>query len=101
GRAGLEWTVAKNTFWTNAINYQKSSGSTTDLINYSNYDAAHAFTGSSYRLNNGDTGSQNVEYTSNLIKNFNDKGHKLTADLSISRNTDDSNSIITASPNFN
>jgi len=101
GRAGIEWTVAPNTFWTNAINYQKNSGNTTDLINYSNYDAAHAFTGSSFRLNNGDTGSENVEYTSNLIKNFNDKGHKLTADLSISRNTDDSNSIITASPNFN
>lgn len=101
GRAGIEWTVAKNTFWTNAINYQKSSGNTTDLINYNNYDANHAFTGSSYRLNNGDTGSANVEYTSNLIKNFNDKGHKLTADLSISRNTDDSNSYITASPNFN
>ncbi|MET0946496.1 MAG: outer membrane beta-barrel family protein [Flavobacterium sp.] len=101
GRAGIEWTVAPNTFWTNAINYQKNSGNTTDLINYSNYDAAHAFTGSSFRLNNGDTGSENVEYTSNLIKNFNDKGHKLTADLSISRNTDDSNSRITASPNFN
>ncbi len=101
GRAGIEWTVAPNTFWTNAINYQKNSGDTRDLINYNNYDAAHAFTGSSFRLNNGDTNSENVEYTSNLIKNFNDKGHKLTADLSISRNTDDSNSRIDASPNFN
>ncbi|MEN2398663.1 outer membrane beta-barrel family protein [Flavobacterium sp. MC2016-06] len=101
GRAGIEWTVAPNTFWTNAINYQNNSGDTRDLINYTNFDAAHNYTGTSYRLNNGDTGSENVEYTSNLIKNFNDKGHKLTADLSISRNTDDSNSIIDASPNFN
>ncbi len=101
GRAGIEWTVAPNTYWTNAINYQKSSGDTRDLINYYNYDAAHAFTGTSFRLNNGDTGSQNVEYTSNLIKNFNDKGHKLTADLSISKNNDDNTSIITASPNYN
>ncbi|MBS7254616.1 outer membrane beta-barrel family protein [Flavobacterium branchiicola] len=101
GRAGIEWTVAPNTFWTNAINYQKNSGDTRDLINYYNYDAAHAFTGTSFRLNNGDTGSQNVEYSSNLIKNFNDKGHKLTADLSISKNDDDSNSTITASPNYN
>ncbi|MBF4484452.1 MULTISPECIES: outer membrane beta-barrel family protein [unclassified Flavobacterium] len=101
GRAGIEWTVAPNTFWTNAINYQKSTGDTRDLINYNNFDAAHTFTGTSFRLNNGDTDSENVEYTSNLIKNFNDKGHKLTADLSISRNTDDSNSLITASPNFN
>jgi len=101
GRAGIEWTVAPNTFWTNAINYQKNTGNDRDLINYNNYDAARAFTGATYRLNNGDTANENVEYTSNLIKNFNDKGHKLTADLSISRNTDDSNSLITGSDNFN
>jgi outer membrane receptor protein involved in Fe transport len=101
GRAGIEWALNKTTFWTNAINYQNNSGNTRDLINYSNFDASNNPTGTSFRLNNGDTGSQNVEYTSNLIKNFNDKGHKLTADLSISRNTDNSNSVITASPNFN
>ena len=101
GRAGIEWTVAPNTFWTNAINYQNNSGNTRDLINYSNFDSNHNSTGNSFRLNNGDTSSQNVEYTSNFIKNFNDKGHKLTADLSISRNTDNNNSIITASPNYN
>ncbi|MFB9076658.1 TonB-dependent receptor domain-containing protein [Flavobacterium procerum] len=98
-RGGVEWTVAPNTFWTNAINYQKNSGEDRDLINYNNFDANRNFTGATYRLNNGDTGSENVEFTSNLIKNFNDKGHKLTADLSISRNTDDSNSAISTSPN--
>ncbi|OMQ11818.1 outer membrane beta-barrel family protein [[Flexibacter] sp. ATCC 35103] len=101
GRAGIEWTVAPNTFWTNAINYQKNTGEDRDLINYNNFDAGRNFTGSTYRLNTGNTGSENVEYTSNLIKNFNDKGHKLTADLSISRNTDDSNSVITGSDDFN
>ena len=101
GRAGVEWTLNPTTFWTNAINYQKNTGADTDVINYNNFDANHIFTRATSRLNNADTGSQNIEYTSNLIKNFNDKGHKLTADLSISRNTDDSNSIITASPNFN
>ena len=100
GRAGVEWTLTPTTFWTNAINYQKNTGDDRDLINYYNYDAAHNFTGTTYRLNNADTGSENVEFTSNLIKNFNDKGHKLTADFSISRNTDDSNSTITDSPNF-
>ncbi|TDW48840.1 outer membrane receptor for ferrienterochelin and colicin [Flavobacterium sp. 270] len=96
-RGGVEWSITPTTFWTNAINYQNNTGEDKDLINYSNYDAAHAFTGATYRLNKGDTGSENFEYTSNLIKNFNDKGHKLTADLSISRNTDDSNSLITGS----
>lgn len=100
GRAGVEWTITPSTFWTNAINYQKNSGDDRDLINYYNYDANRNFTGTTYRLNNANTGSENVEFTSNLIKNFDDKGHKLTADLSISRNTDDSNSIIEDSPRF-
>ncbi|MBP1223872.1 outer membrane beta-barrel family protein [Flavobacterium sp. 1355] len=101
GRAGIEWTITPTTFWTNAINYQKNNGEDRDLINYNNFDANRIFTGSTYRLNDGDTGSQNVEYTSNLIKNFNDKGHKLTVDASISRNTDDSNSFISGSQNYN
>ncbi|MBA4319086.1 MAG: TonB-dependent receptor, partial [Flavobacterium sp.] len=101
GRAGIEWTVAPNTFWTNAINYQKDNGENTDLINYNNFDAARNFTGSTYRLGTGESGGENVEYNSNLIKNFNDKGHKLIVDGSISRNTDDSQSIIIGSDNFN
>jgi outer membrane receptor for ferrienterochelin and colicins len=101
GRAGIEWTIAPNTYWTNAINYEKNTGEDNDLINYNNYDASHIFTGSTYRLNTGDTGSENISYTSNLIKNFNDKGHKLTVDASISRNNDDSQSIITGSNNYN
>lgn len=100
GRAGMEWTVAPNTYWTNAINYQKDNGENTDLINFNNFDAARNFTGSTYRLGRGETAGENVEYTSNLIKNFNDKGHKLTIDGSISRNTDNNQSIITGN-NFN
>ena len=100
GRAGMEWTVAPNTYWTNAINYQKDNGENTDLINFNNFDATRNFTGSTYRLGTGETAGENVEYTSNLIKNFNDKGHKLTIDGSISRNTDDNQSIITGN-NFN
>ena len=101
GRAGIEWTVAPNTFWTNAINYQKNTGENIDLINYNNFDATHNFTGSTYRSGTGDDNTANIEYTSNLIKNFNDKGHKLTVDASVSRNTDDTNSVITGSDNFN
>jgi outer membrane receptor protein involved in Fe transport len=101
GRAGIEWTVAPNTFWTNAINYQKDNGENNDLITFDNFDAARNFTGSTYRLGTGESADENVEYTSNLIKNFDDKGHKLTIDGSISRNTDDNQSIITGSNNFN
>ncbi|MCV9926390.1 TonB-dependent receptor family protein [Flavobacterium sp. LS1R49] len=100
-RVGAEWEITPTTFWTNAINYQKNSGEDKDLINYNNFDVNHDFTGSSYRLSNTNTASDNVEFTSNLVKNFNDKGHKFTADVSISKNNDDSNGVITGSPNFN
>ncbi|MDX6184030.1 outer membrane beta-barrel family protein [Flavobacterium sp. Fl-77] len=100
-RAGLEWTITPTTFWTNSINYQNNTGEDRDLINYNNYDASRNFTGATFRLNDGNTSSENVEYSSNLIKNFNNEGHKLTADLSISRNTDDSNSLITGTDDFN
>ncbi len=101
GRAGIEWTVAPNTFWTNAVNYQKDNGENNDLINFNNFDAARNFTGSSFRLGKGESNGENVEYTSNLIKNFDDKGHKLTVDGSVSRNSDDNESSITGSNNFN
>jgi outer membrane receptor for ferrienterochelin and colicins len=101
GRAGIEWTVAKNTFWTNAINYQKNNGANNDLINFNNFDANKKFTFATYRLGKGETADENIEYTSNFIKNFNSKGHKLTIDGSISRNTDDSQSVITGSNNYN
>ena len=97
GRAGVEWTVAPNTYWTNAINYEKNNGDSNDLINYSNFDALHNFTGSTYRLNTGNSSSEDISYSSNLIKNFNDKGHKLTIDASIGRDNDDSQSVITGS----
>ncbi|TRX22196.1 outer membrane beta-barrel family protein [Flavobacterium franklandianum] len=101
GRTGIEWTVAPNTFWTNAINYQKDNGENNDLINFNNFDADYNFTGSTYRLGSGENGGKNIEYTSNLIKNFNDKGHKLTIDGSISRNSEKDQSSITGSNNFN
>ncbi|TRX28958.1 TonB-dependent receptor [Flavobacterium franklandianum] len=101
GRTGIEWTVAPNTFWTNAINYQKDNGENNDLINFNNFDSDYNFTGSTYRLGSGENGGKNIEYTSNLIKNFNDKGHKLTIDGSISRNSEKDQSSINGSNNFN
>jgi len=100
-KTGVEWTVAPNTYWTNSINYQNNSGDEQDLINYQNYDANHNFTGTSERVSNGDTSSENIAFTSNLIKNFNDEGHKLTLDGSISRNTDDDSSLITGTNSYN
>lgn len=101
GRAGVEWTVLPNMFWTNAINYQTNDGENIDLINYINFDALHNYTGTTYRLNNGTASSQNFAYSSNLVKNFDNNGHKLTADATFSRNTDNDINTITGSNTFN
>ena len=95
-KTGVEWEITPTTFWTNAISYRDNRGDNEDLVTYRNFDQARQFTFDNYRLNNGYDSGNDFEFTSNFIKNFNDKGHKLTVDGSYSRNNDKDNSIITA-----
>ncbi len=94
-KTGVEWTVAPNTFWTNAVSFRDNSGSNNDLVSYNSFDANKNFTSTRYRLNDGNDMGKDFEYSSNFLKNFNDKGHKLTVDASIATNRDGDNSIIT------
>ncbi|MGO4770367.1 TonB-dependent receptor domain-containing protein [Flavobacterium sp. W22_SRS_FK3] len=94
-KTGVEWTVAPNTFWTNSISYRDNSGTNNDLVNYNNFDSDKNFTGKRYRLSAGDDTGKDTEFASNLLKNFNDKGHKLTVDVSYAINKDADNSLIT------
>ena len=93
-RTGVEWTINPTTFWTNSINYRNNGGKNKDLVNFETFDNNRAFTSSSYRLNDGNDSGKDLEFSSNFIKNFNDKGHKLTVDGSFSKNNDKDNSII-------
>lgn len=94
-KTGVEWTVAPNTFWTNSISYRDNSGNTSDIVRYDSYDANKNFTSTRYRLNDGYDIGENVEFASNFLKNFNDKGHKLTVDASFAKEKDIDNAIIT------
>ncbi|MFL9829346.1 outer membrane beta-barrel family protein [Flavobacterium sp. ST-87] len=94
-RTGVEWTVAPNTYWTNAISYRDSRGSNNDLVNYNSFDANNNFVSTRYRLSEGDDNGKDLEYASNFLKNFNDEGHKLTIDFSYSTDRDNESSIIT------
>ncbi len=94
-KTGVEWTVAPNTFWTNAISYRDNTGTDNDLVNYNSFDANKVFTSRRYRLSNGDDLGKDFEYSSNFLKNFNDKGHKLTLDFSYATNKDEENAVIT------
>lgn len=94
-KTGLEWTIAPNTFWTNSISYRDNRGSNNDLVNYNSFDANMNFTSTRYRLSEGDDNGKDLEFASNFLKNFNDKGHKLTMDFSYATNKDNENSLIT------
>lgn len=94
-KTGVEWTVAPNTYWTNAISYRDNIGTNNDLVNYNSFDENRVFTSRRYRLSNGDDIGKDFEYSSNFLKNFNDKGHKLTLDFSYSKDKDADNSLIT------
>jgi len=93
-KTGVEWTVAPNAYWTNAISYRENSGTNNDLVNYNSFDQNRNFTSTRYRLSEGNDTGRDLEYSSNFLKNFNDKGHKLTLDFSYSTDNDNDNSII-------
>ena len=94
-KTGVEWTVAPNTFWTNSISYRDNRGNTSDVVKYNNYDANRIFTSTRERINDGFDSGENVEFASNFLKNFDDKGHKLTVDFSYATEKDAENSSIT------
>jgi outer membrane receptor for ferrienterochelin and colicins len=93
-RSGVEWTINPTTYWTNAINYRENTGKDEDLVNFNNFDGNRTFTSNNFRLNDGNDNSNDFEFSSNFIKNFNDKGHKLTADGSFTKSNDKENSFI-------
>lgn len=94
-KTGVEWSLTPTTFWTNAISYRDNNGNNNDLVTYNNYDINKNFVSKRYRLNDGNDNGKDLEFSSNFIKNFNDKGHKLTVDASLSTNNDSDNSLIT------
>lgn len=93
-KTGVEWTIAPNTYWTNSISYRDSRGSNNDLVNFNSFDVNHNPIGTRYRLSAGDDNGKDIEYASNFLKNFNDKGHKLTLDVSYATDKDNENSLI-------
>jgi outer membrane receptor protein involved in Fe transport len=90
----MEWYLDKTLTWTNTFNLRKYSGDNPESVVYRNYDADHNFLFTNTRLNDQRSDSENYEYATNFLKNFNDKGHKLTVDGAFSVNRDDDSSNI-------
>ncbi|MES2411296.1 MAG: TonB-dependent receptor [Bacteroidota bacterium] len=85
---GMDWFLDKSTTWTNILNFRKSSGDNVDNVFQNYYDVNHDYTYTRNRINEEDSKSKNVEFNTNLTKNFKKEGHKLTIDGSFSSNTD-------------
>ena len=95
GNFGFEWFLDKSTTWTNTVNYRKTSGDNTDNVFQDNFDANRVFDYTRNRTNNELSNSENIEFATNLTKNFKKEGHKLTIDGSFSANTDINTALIT------
>jgi hypothetical protein len=91
-RTGLEWTINPTTFGPTLL-ISKNTGKDEDLVSFNNFDNNRAFTFNNFRLNDGND-NNDFEFSSNFIKNFNDKGHKLTADGSFTKSNDKEDSFI-------
>ena len=101
GNLGLELFLTESTSWTNSINYRNSNGNNQNDVNYDNQfaDASNNYTRT--RFNDENSKSEDIEYKSSLLKNFEKDGHKLTADVQISKDNDNSTANIIDSENGN
>src|SRR6218665_75813 len=91
---GMDWYLSKSTTWTNTFNYRRSNGDNRDDVFQNFFDVNRDYISTTNRVNNEDSKSQNVEFTTNLTKNFKKEGHKLTIDGSFSTNDDKNLALI-------
>lgn len=91
---GLEWFLTKSVTWTNSVNFRRSNGDNPTETYFDNFAADGSFSNTRYRYNFEDETDDNVQFSTNLVKKFNEDGHELRIDASTSMSVDDENSII-------
>ena len=91
---GLEYFIAKNTTWTNSVNFRRNKGDNPTNTYFNNYDANRSFVSSSHRANYEISDDNNVNFASSVLHKFNDNGHELKVDVSTSMSRDDESSTI-------
>ncbi|TDP57944.1 outer membrane beta-barrel family protein [Flavobacterium dankookense] len=99
GNFGFDWFLSKSLTWTNTLNYRKSSGNNIDDVFQDYYDVDFIYDYTRNRVNEEDSKSENIEFSTNFTKKFKKDGHKLTVDGSFSSNTDNNIALITDSTN--
>lgn len=94
GSFGMDLFLDKNTTWTNTFSYRRSTGENPDNVLQRHFDEFRTLETITNRFNSQNDKDENVEFSSNLIKKFNDNGHQLTVDFNVSKSNDDDNSSI-------
>jgi len=88
GIFGLEWNLSKNLSWTNTIAYKKDSKENPTDVSINYFDPSMNIINQTTRNSFDWSNDQDVDFSSNITKNFEKDGHKLTFDFSTSLEND-------------
>ncbi len=91
---GFEYFIDKTSSITNSFIYRKSTGDDTVDIDFFNFDALRNPTLQRNRFTNEAEDEEDVQYSVNYKKRFNEEGHELTLDYQYSSGSELENSII-------
>jgi outer membrane receptor for ferrienterochelin and colicins len=91
---GAEWFIDKTLTWTNSVSVRSNRGNNPGKTYFDNYDANRQYTSTRFRYNYEKNEESNLNYSTNLLKKFNEEGHELKIDASISKNLDDDDAFI-------
>lgn len=91
---GLEMFIDSTLTWTNSVNFRRSTGGNKVDTYYDNYFADGSFNNTIFRYNNEDSQDDNVQFSSNITKKFNNDGHELRIDASVSKSMDVEDAVI-------
>ncbi|QYJ67593.1 outer membrane beta-barrel family protein [Flavobacterium litorale] len=85
---GADIFLNKTTTWTNSINVRDNDGENPTETYYDYFFADGSFDETRYRYNLEEEESDNIQFSSSLLKKFNDEGHKLDVNLSLAKSND-------------
>ena len=91
---GLEYFLDDKSSITNSFIYGKGSGDNTVDVDFFNFDNLHNPTIQRNRFTTENQDRENIQYSLNYQRNFNDAGHNLTFDYQYSTESNDESSII-------
>ncbi|MFS4491576.1 TonB-dependent receptor domain-containing protein [Maribacter sp. 2308TA10-17] len=91
---GFEFFIDSTSSITNSIVYRKSDGNNTTDIDFENFDTNRVPTIQRNRFTNEAEDEQDIQYSVNYQKKFNDDGHELKIDYQYSTGNELENSII-------